>query len=290
MATLMTALYFHVLRPEDRVAVKPHAGAGLPRHPVPRRPPEPRAARSLPRLRRRPELPLAHQGQGRRRLLHRLRRPRRRPDALLVARPGLRPRPRLGHRPPRGPHGRPRRRRRDGRGQHLRGAARRLEAGRPQPLVGGRLQPPEPRRGDPRGPLGQARDALRQLRLGRRRPPPRPPPGGRLRRARRRAPPRLDRGLPEPALFRPHLPGRRGVAQAPPRRPRRPGRGLRAPRTAKRRRARRTDGEPRRPRPPLASSRPSRRRARTTGRRSSSPTRSRAAACRSPATRTTTPA
>jgi len=26
MATLMTALYFHVLRPEDRVAVKPHAG------------------------------------------------------------------------------------------------------------------------------------------------------------------------------------------------------------------------------------------------------------------------
>ncbi|MEQ1612809.1 MAG: transketolase, partial [Hyphomicrobiaceae bacterium] len=25
MATLMTALYFHVLRPEDRVAVKPHA-------------------------------------------------------------------------------------------------------------------------------------------------------------------------------------------------------------------------------------------------------------------------
>ena len=25
MATIMTALYFHVLRPEDRVAVKPHA-------------------------------------------------------------------------------------------------------------------------------------------------------------------------------------------------------------------------------------------------------------------------
>lgn len=25
LATLMTALYFHVLRPEDRVAVKPHA-------------------------------------------------------------------------------------------------------------------------------------------------------------------------------------------------------------------------------------------------------------------------
>ena len=25
LATIMTALYFHVLRPEDRVAVKPHA-------------------------------------------------------------------------------------------------------------------------------------------------------------------------------------------------------------------------------------------------------------------------
>jgi len=26
LATLMTALYFHTLRPQDRVAVKPHAG------------------------------------------------------------------------------------------------------------------------------------------------------------------------------------------------------------------------------------------------------------------------
>ena len=31
VATLMTALYFDVLRPQDRVAVKPHAVAGVPR-------------------------------------------------------------------------------------------------------------------------------------------------------------------------------------------------------------------------------------------------------------------
>ena len=42
-------------------------------------------------------------------------------------------------------------------------------------------------------------------------------------RARRRAAARLDRHLPEPALFRPHLPGRRRLAQAAARRPRRPG-------------------------------------------------------------------
>jgi pyruvate dehydrogenase E1 component len=29
MAAIMTALYFHALRPEDRVAVKPHAGPVL---------------------------------------------------------------------------------------------------------------------------------------------------------------------------------------------------------------------------------------------------------------------
>ena len=38
LATLMTALYFAVLKPEDRVAVKPHAAPGVPRDPVPARP------------------------------------------------------------------------------------------------------------------------------------------------------------------------------------------------------------------------------------------------------------
>jgi pyruvate dehydrogenase E1 component len=52
------------------------------------------------------------------------------------------------------PHGRAGRRCRDGRGQHLRGAARGLEARPAQHLVGGRLQPPEPRRRGARGPVG----------------------------------------------------------------------------------------------------------------------------------------
>ena len=47
--------------------------------------------------------------------------------------------------------------------------------------------------------------------------------GGGLRRARRRQAARLDRRLPEPALLGADLPGRRGLAQAPPRRSRRPG-------------------------------------------------------------------
>ena len=34
LATILTALYFAVLKPEDRVAVKPHAGTCLPRHPI----------------------------------------------------------------------------------------------------------------------------------------------------------------------------------------------------------------------------------------------------------------
>ncbi len=33
LATIMTALYFHVLRPQDRVAVKPHASPNASRRP-----------------------------------------------------------------------------------------------------------------------------------------------------------------------------------------------------------------------------------------------------------------
>ena len=51
------------------------------------------------------------------------------------------------------PNDRARPGRRSRRGQHLREAARRLEARCPQPLVGHRLQPPEPRRGGFRWPL-----------------------------------------------------------------------------------------------------------------------------------------
>ena len=68
----MTALYFDVLRPGDRVAVKPHASPIyhaamylLGREPV-------EQLAQFPGARRRPVLPVAHQGQVRRRLLDRL--------------------------------------------------------------------------------------------------------------------------------------------------------------------------------------------------------------------------
>ena len=62
LATIMTALYFNVLRPQDRVAVKPHASPELPRHPIPARQADARQARELPRLQGRAVLSVAHQG------------------------------------------------------------------------------------------------------------------------------------------------------------------------------------------------------------------------------------
>jgi pyruvate dehydrogenase complex dehydrogenase (E1) component len=52
------------------------------------------------------------------------------------------------------------------RGQHLRGAARRLEAGRAQLLVDHRLQPPEPRRGGARRPVGALRATVPRISAG----------------------------------------------------------------------------------------------------------------------------
>ena len=59
----------------------------------------------------------------------------------------------------------------------------------------------------------------------------------------------MDRPLPEPALLGAGVPGRRGVAQAPDGRDRRPGRGDQADRVPLRRRAGAADEQPRRPRP-----------------------------------------
>ena len=59
----------------------------------------------------------------------------------------------------------------------------------------------------------------------------------------------VDRPLPEPALLGAGVPGRRGVAQAPDGRDRRPGRGDEADRVAHRRRAGAADEQSRRPRP-----------------------------------------
>ena len=193
--------------------------------------PAARAARQLEdfrALRRRAELSVAHQGQGRRRLLDRLGRPRRGADALLGAGPGLLSAPRLGR-----PSG--------ARAGWSRSSAtprwtratstrpdRGLQAGHPQPLVDRRLQPPEPRRGRSARASGhKLRDDFRQLRLGGRRRSstagsrrrPSPSPAASALRA-------WIEACPNQLYSRADLPGRRGLAQAAARRSRRPGRGL----------------------------------------------------------------
>ena len=86
---LMTALYLDVLRPQDRVAVKPHASPVFHALQYLLGPPEPRQARALPRVRRRAVLSVAHQGRRHRRFLDRLGRARRRDDAVRLAGAGL---------------------------------------------------------------------------------------------------------------------------------------------------------------------------------------------------------
>ena len=186
LATIMTALYFR-----EPAAAGPRRGqaarlAELPRHPVSARQADAREARKLPRLQGRAVLSVAHQGHRRRRFLHRLGGPRRRADAVLLAGAGLRARPWLGPRPARRPHDRAGRRRRARRGQHLRGDARRLEAGPAQLLVDHRLQPPEPRRRGARRAVGALRAAVQELRLGRGDPEIRLAAAGRVPRAGRR--------------------------------------------------------------------------------------------------------
>ena len=74
-----------------------------------------------------------------------------------------------------------------------------------------------------RGPLAQVRVDFRQLRLGRGDPEIRSPAAGRFCRARWREAARLDRPLPEPALLRTDVSRGCCMAQAPDRRSRRPG-------------------------------------------------------------------
>ncbi len=129
-------------------------------------------------------------------------------------------------------HDRARRRRRTRRGQHLRGAARRLEARRPQSLVDHRLQPPEPRRGRVRPAFRPHRRAVRNDGLARRHPQIRPAARGGLCPTRRPSSARMDRRLPEFALFGAGLQGRRGLARASAARPQPLSRHPRDPRRA----------------------------------------------------------
>ena len=222
--------------------------ADLPRHPISARQADARTAGGFPRLQGRAELSFAHQGRRRRRFLHRLGRPRRGADFVLLADAGLRARAWLGDRPPGRPHGGADRRRRARRRQHLRGDPRRLEAGPAQLLVDHRLQPPEPRRRGARGTVGALRAAVPEFRLGRGDREIRLAAAGRVQGAGRRQASPLDRQLPEPALFGAGVRRRRRLAQAPERRDRRPGRRHAPDRKAQRRRAGRADEQSRRPR------------------------------------------
>ena len=152
MVSLMTALYFGVLEAPDRVSVKPHASPVL--HAINHL--LGRLDRALPddaaRVRRPAVLPVAHEGPGPGRLLHRLRRPRRHRADLGRARAPLRRRPL--RRPARRPPDRADRRRRARRGRLLGGdrgpdgqPPRRGHVGRrPQPAVAGPRRPRHRRR------------------------------------------------------------------------------------------------------------------------------------------------
>ena len=146
LATLMTGALL-------RRAAAPGPGRGqaprqpdLPRDPVPAGAAGRGEARAVPRVRRGAVVPVADQGQRRRRLLDGLGRAGGGDHPVRLAGPGLSPAQATGaRRRARRPDDRPGRRCRARRGQRLRGPPGRLEARRPQRLVDHRLQPPEPR-------------------------------------------------------------------------------------------------------------------------------------------------
>ena len=290
LATVMTALYFSVLRPEDRVAVKPHASPVF--HAI--------------------QYLFGHQTRDK---LERFRAlggaqsyPSRTKDvddvdfstgsvglgvAMTLFASLVQDYVRLKNlgdgRAADRTHGGAGRRRRARRGQHLRGAARRLEARRPEPVVGDRLQSPEPRRRGQRPPVRPDRRDVRAGRLAGGHAEIRQAAGDGLRPARRRSPAAMDRRLPQLALLGAGLQGRRGLARGADARPQPVSRHPPHPRAARRCGAAPADDQPRRQRH-AGRARRLRGRRRTTSRPASSPTPSRARACPSPATRTTIPA
>ncbi len=248
LATIMTALYFDVLRPQDRVAVKPHASPIF------------HAIQYLLGKQTREKLENFRGYKGAQSY------PSRTKDIddvdfstgsvglgvaqtlVLVDRAGLCARAWFRQGQAGRPHDRAGRRCRARRRQYLRVAAGRLEAGPAQLLVDRRLQPPEPRRGGARRAVGTLRAAVQEFRLGGGDRQIRRPPGGRVPRAGRREAAGLDRCLPESALFRAGVSGRSRVAQAPARRDRRSGRRHEVDREALRRRTGAADEQSRRPR------------------------------------------
>ena len=224
LVTLMTALYFHVLRPEDRVAVKPHASPVF--HAIQYllgnqsldKLQNFRAfggAQSYPsRTKDKADVDFSTGSVG----LGDCRDGLCQPGAGLRARQGLEPE--LAQ----GPHDRHHGRRRDRRRQRARGAARILEARPRELLVDHRLQPPEPQLGGLRPAVHEDGGAVREPRLEGRAHQVRQAAAAGLRRARRPAPQAVDRRLPQHALLGAGVPGRCGVAAAAGGRPRHPSR------------------------------------------------------------------
>ena len=249
VATLMTALYLDVLRPQDRVAVKPHAAPVF------------HALQYLLGHQTRDKLerfrafggaqayPSRSKDGDYRRFFDGLGRAWGRGDAVRVAGAGLLAASRDGaERRAARPDDRAGRRRGTRRGQHLRGVVRGLEARCPQSVVDHRLQPSESRRGCLRSAVRSNRRVVRVGRLARRHPQIRPQARGGVCAARRSTSARMDRRLPQFALLGAGLQRRGGVARAFAARPQPLSRHSRDPRRARRRRAARADDQSRRAR------------------------------------------
>ena len=212
----------------------------VPRDQVPHRRTGPLVSHAPARGRRAAGVPQPHKGPRRRRLLHRVRRPRRGGAVVRRRRATLRgsPLPLLA----RWSLHRTRGRRRARRGQHL-GSHRRSFAARPrQGDVDRRRQPPEPRPGGARDEGTPADEVLRGVRLARRGSEVRPTAAGSVPTARREltAPAhRCDakRGVPGPVCTS----WRRAAVTIP---GRRRGRRLRVRRCPVRRRSRPNHPEP----------------------------------------------
>ncbi len=248
VATLMTALYLDVMQPQDRVAVKPHAAPVF------------HALQYLLGRQSRDKLERFRGFGGAQSY------PSRTKDGADIVdfstgsvglgvgitlfaslvQDYLRLHRMVPTDTPAGSHDRAGRRRRTRRGQYFRGVARRLEARCAQSLVDHRLQPPEPRRGRVRPAVRPHRRDVRDVRLARRHAEIRQVAAGGLRAARRRAAARMDRRLPELALFGAGLQGRRGLARASAARPEPLSRHPRDPRRARRPGAGAADDQPRR--------------------------------------------
>ena len=133
-------------------------------------------------------------------------------------------------------------------GEHLRGAAGGLEARGPEPVVDRRLQPAEPRLGDHRPAVRPVRRPVPEHGLAGGDPQVRQGVAAGVPSARGRRAPQVDRRLPEHPLLGNGVQGRGGVARAPHPGHREGRRDAGDPRRVRRRSARPADDEPRRPR------------------------------------------